>query len=95
MNKTEINQKISLFSLNTEKMNYYDSWDLLIPVYQNLVHKAENIENIESSLYLENCIYKKLDFHKMTTQQFALALCSVLDEYYSETEKNYSKHLSD
>lgn len=85
MDNTEINKKIGLFNLDTETVHYCDSWDLLIPVYQSLANKAQNIQDDNSLLYILNCLDVTLDIYTMTTQQFALALCLVIDEYYSET----------
>jgi hypothetical protein len=85
MDNTEINKKIGLFNLDTKTINYCDSWDALIPVYQSLANKAESIQDDNLSLYILNCLDITLNFYTMTTQQFALGLCLVIDEYYSVT----------
>ena len=85
MTKEEINQTISLFNLDTTTKNYCDSWDLLIPVYQLLVRKTEAITNLESQLYIENCIETDLEFVTSSSEQFAKDLYTVILEYYSET----------
>lgn len=85
MDNTEINKKIGLFNLDTKTINYCDSWDALIPVYQNLANQALNIQDDNLSLYILNCIDIDLDFATMTTYDFAVALCTIIDEYYSVT----------
>lgn len=96
MNKLEVNKKIALFngditSMSDEKdmseLNYTESWDKLIPVYQKLCQKSKELydkKNVDGFLYINHCIENDLDLKASSELHFAIALVSVIDEYYCE-----------